>query len=100
MSYSFSFPITRGEHPTEAVHNAWAGPRSHQVEQGTGDEAGRAVEAVAADALPALLDALGPNWSTASVSISGHANPGNVPTSGWANDCIAVRIDVTTYRAE
>jgi len=26
------------------------------------------------------------------VSLSGHANPGNVPADGWVNDCVTIRI--------
>lgn len=26
------------------------------------------------------------------ISLSGHANPSHEPTSGWANDCIAVNV--------
>ena len=26
------------------------------------------------------------------VSVSGHANPGNVPAEGWVNDCVSISI--------
>jgi len=103
MSYSFGLTITPDTDLHAAVDLAFNGTGGYSVrlgqqQNGTETEAADAVEAVKI-ALLSLVTALGDSWDEANVSISGHANPGNVERSGWANDCVTVSLSVTKYSA-
>lgn len=52
----------------------------------------------AKDAAVALAASGVVGQGTVSGSLSGHANPGHVPTDGWANDCVTISLSCTTAR--
>ncbi len=106
MSFGFSATVTRDDAPAAKVLAAYAGPngagsspRQHQEENGTGPEALDLVDASAV-AAEAIVSMLGGNWATASISVSGHANPGHAARPGWANDFVAVTVSVASYADE
>lgn len=106
MSFSLSTTITRDADPAAAVVTAWTSPSwgvdanpspaEYQAQNGTEAEATELVNA-ASEAVRLVAAALGEKWSSASISISGHANPGHGPKEGWANDCLTISVAVTAY---
>lgn len=109
MSYSFTLEVAAGDDLATEISKAFTGPsfgipgnmtaREGQERNGTHLEAECAVAAVGM-AAKQIRAALGPNWTAAVVTVSGHCNPGNVETPGWANDYVSVSVTVKTYEAE
>lgn len=91
MSYSLSIGPAAGLDLERAIDQAEA---SHELS----DEASEALGA-AKEAAKALATVVVPGGEPASVSISGHANPGHKPAEGWANDFVAVTVTQATEPA-
>lgn len=99
MSYSVTTPLTRGEDVEHVLQVAYAAQsRSSAASGGYLTEADAGI-AAAVEAFKLTLEALGPNWETVQLSVSGHANPGQQATAGWANDTLDVKAYVLTYAA-
>jgi hypothetical protein len=92
MSWSASFPNgVRAASLDEDLEpaNASASPPMDGWEPHVRDQ----FEA-ASDSARALIDsgAVGDSGKTFNVNLSGHANPGHLPASGWANDMVSVSV--------
>jgi len=105
MSFGFTATITRDDVVRDKVVAAYDGPngaggspRQHQEENGTAGEAADLVKAASA-AAEMIVSRLGERWATASVNVSGHANPGHAARPGWANDHVNVSVSVSSYAA-
>lgn len=67
-------------------------PFAVNPQEGYGEGESRMAIAAAWNALIELADVLGPEDAEVSVSLSGHANPGNEPEEGWSKDFISISI--------
>lgn len=84
MSFSLSIPDTTVDELPDAIDQAAA-------TLGLTDETRESLEAAKAAALAlAASGVVGRGRVTG--SLSGHANPGHVPTEGYANDCVTVSL--------
>lgn len=97
LSVSTTTPATLEADLAEARH---AAIEANQF-QGCLDEAIAAAD-VAIPAVVQLVQAIVPAGATdtpLSVSLNGHANPGNVPNAEWANDFITVTVNNKTPKS-
>ena len=100
MSYSFSTsPINVGKDSIrECVGYAFNKfSAAGQAENGTLGEAQIAVNYISKAAV-VMVEALGDNAEIVSISVSGHANPGNLPKEGWSNEFCSLTVSVKKYR--
>lgn len=86
MSWNGSGKCTIGE-----LYEA-AFPFPIDLQEGYGEGEGRMAITAAWNALIELAEALGPEDAEVSVSLSGHANPGNEPVGTWSRDFISISI--------
>jgi hypothetical protein len=99
MSYSFNLTVTYEDVPdlSDSIRREFhRSSLSSQAEHGTSFESINAVED-AAIAAGFMTDALGHNWKTARIMVSGHANPNNSPREGWSNEYLTVTVSVLEY---
>jgi hypothetical protein len=93
MSFSFSIPAG----PIADFDAAAAAAQATYESTLAGSDIGLASAAkesvtAAVAAANAIIASGVVGTGTVSATISGHANPGHAPTSGWANDCVTVYI--------
>ena len=101
MSYSFQVTIAAGELADRTLDDIITS-RFNEICLAGQQSNGTAIEASAAicsivRATELLLAGLGENWAEVGLTISGHANPGNLNTPGWANEFISVNAQVREY---
>lgn len=94
MSWSTSGSITTIKSGPTTVDFPSDSPQTTHAES----ESKTAIDA-AKKAAQTLLETGAFGYGNFGVRLNGHANPGNVPCSGWANDCVSMEIEQRTPAA-
>jgi hypothetical protein len=95
MSFTFGFVVNQDDtyaDVAQAAVDRWRDEQTGYNQTPTQDTEASAAAGV--EAAGKLIEALGFNADGVhyNVSVSGHANEGHVPASGWANDTISVSV--------
>jgi hypothetical protein len=88
MSWSVTAEIVRNDDADAQVTI-----KHRQQQTGHGEEESAFAIDRAVRAATLLIDDLAVGRGTFDVTLSGHSNPRNQPSPGWANDCLNIRIE-------